>query len=113
MARKEVQIEINRIAEKEFTAATEEFFDNRYSAYSNTQSKRLRSCNAWVYETENYFILRSYNTLVACINKNTDTLSDVLRTVYGYTSTSAQHISKFNHDYCKGHWGCSVRLVAR
>lgn len=61
--------------------------------------KRLRSCTAWVYQTENYYVLRSYNTVIACIDKNTNVLYDFLRLVYGYTSTSAQHISKFRHDY--------------
>ena len=68
--------------------------------------KRLRSCNADVAETENFYCLRSYNTLVAFIDKREDTLFDVLRFVYGFTATSAQHISKFKHDYGKGYYGC-------
>lgn len=69
--------------------------------------KRLRSCTAEVNETENFFVLRSYNTLVAFIDKREDTLFDVLRFVYGFTHTSAQHISKFKHDYGNGYYGCS------
>ena len=61
--------------------------------------KRLRSCSAWVYETDNFYILKSYETLVACIAKKNNACFDVLRYVYGFTSTSAQHISKFIHDY--------------
>ena len=76
-------------------------------------AKRLRTCKAIVYETENYYILRSYNTVVAVIDKAFDTLYDCLRVVYGYTATSAQHIAKFDHDYCSGSWGCSDRLTAR
>lgn len=68
--------------------------------------KRLRSCTADVSETDNFYVLRSYNTLVAFIDKRTDALYDVLRFVYGYTSTSAQHIAKFRHDYGYGKWGC-------
>ena len=60
---------------------------------------RLRYCNAVVYATKNYFILRSYWTTVAVINRNSGEGADVLRVVYGYTATSAQHISKFFHDY--------------
>lgn len=60
--------------------------------------KRLRTCQAWIYESENYYFLKSYNTIVAIIYKRTNTLYDCLRLVYGYTSTSAQHISKFAHD---------------
>ena len=63
-------------------------------------SKRLRSCNAVVYENPYYYYLVSYRTCVAFIEKNTGTMYDVLRMVYGYTVTSAQHISKFAHDYC-------------
>ena len=60
---------------------------------------RLRSCQAYVYETEHYFWLRSYGTFVAFIEKTTDTCYDILRMVYGYTATSAQHIAKFRRDY--------------
>lgn len=61
---------------------------------------RLRYCRAFVYETSNYYILQSYNSFgVAIIDKNTKQCYDLLRYVYGYTSTSAQHISKFWHDY--------------
>lgn len=62
-------------------------------------SKRLRSCNAVVYENPYYYYLISYRTCVAFIEKNTGTMYDVLRLVYGYTATSAQHISKFARDY--------------
>ena len=75
--------------------------------------ERLRTCTAWVEETPNYYRLRSYRTLIAVIAKDTDTLFDCLRTVYGYTATSAQHISKFEKDYGRGTWGCQERLTAR
>lgn len=71
---------------------------------------RLRTCQALVMETKNYYILRSYGTYVACIEKSSDTLVDVLRTVFGYTATSCQHISKFEKDYCAGKWNCANRL---
>lgn len=60
---------------------------------------RLRHCNAVVYATKNYFILRSYCTTVAVIHRNSGEGADVLRAVYGYTATSAQHIHKFFQDY--------------
>ena len=60
--------------------------------------KRLRTCTAEYAELENYVVLRSYNTIVALYDKNTYTCYDFLRLVYGYTATSAQHISKFWHD---------------
>lgn len=71
---------------------------------------RLRTCSAKVLTTEHYHFLQSYNTIVAFIDKNTDTCYDVLRYVYCYTSTSAQHIAKFRHDYGYGKWGCTAEL---
>ena len=80
--------------------------------------KPLRSCSAEVApaidnETGEvlYYVLRSYNTVVAAIDVSNDTLYDFLRYVYGYTSTSAQHISKFSKDYGAGKWGCAHRLT--
>ena len=70
----------------------------------NDYCTRLLSCQAWVYESENYYFLRSYNTIVAFIDKETKTCFDILRYVYGYTATSAQHISKFWHDYTPYPW---------
>lgn len=59
--------------------------------------ERLRSCSAIVYRDGGKRILRSYNTIVAVIENGV--CYDFLREVYGYTATSAQHISKFCHDY--------------
>ena len=75
--------------------------------------KRLRYSSAKVYETGTFYVLQSYDTIIALIDKNTDTLYDFLRLVYGYTATSAQHISKFEKDYCKGKWGCEHRYQWR
>ena len=65
-------------------------------------SKRLRTCQATVYAYENekgrVYILKSYNTIVAAIGAS-GRCYDFLRYVYGYTATSAQHISKFFKDY--------------
>lgn len=90
---------------------------NTTNNYTGT-FKRLRSCSAEVApvidaETGEllYYVLRSYRTIVAAIDVRTDTLYDFLRYVYGYTSTSAQHISKFSKDYGLGKWGCANRLT--
>ena len=69
--------------------------DKRGDSYG----KQLRSCQARVYETEQFYILKSYNTFIAAIDKFTKCGYDVLRHEYCYTATSAQHISKFLHDY--------------
>lgn len=72
---------------------------NEFERQQCLDIKRLRSCSAWVYETEHYYLLKSYETFVACIIKESNVSVDVLRYVYGYTPTSAQHISKFINDY--------------
>ena len=85
------QILINHQVEKAFEEMQKEI-DHHYG-------KRLRNCQAWVYESENFYALRSYNTTVACIDKRTKICYDFLSLGYGYTTTSAQHIAKFCHDY--------------
>ena len=64
--------------------------------------KRLRTCQAMVFEFDDCYILQSYHTPVAGIRKDTLEEFDFLRMVYGYTSTSAQHIAKFFADYGVG-----------
>lgn len=68
----------------------------------NCKPVRLRSCSAWVYETENYYLLKSYNTFIACMDKTSENVYDALRLVYGFTRTSVQHISKFDALTCYG-----------
>lgn len=65
------------------------------------KEKRFRRCQATVGTTESgeYTYLRSYNTIVCVIDNITGEAVDVLRTEYCYTSTSAQHIAKFLHEY--------------
>ena len=80
--------------------------------------KQLLTCQAWVWETEDYYILQSYKTFIACIEKKTDTLYDVLRTEYGYTNTSSKHIAKFRKGsayggYGAGAWGVAEEYTAR
>lgn len=100
------QAKVNAICNEKFNQAVDQ-------CARTSARERLRSCTAWVYETADYFVLQSYNTLIACIEKATDTCYDVLRTEYGYTSTSAQHISKFRKDCGNGKWGCEHCLTAR
>lgn len=107
--KKEKQIIINDICLDHYHAA----LSGLSGLDKPLEGKKLRSCQACVLETEYYYILRSYHTIVAVIDKETDVLYDVLRYVYGYTSTSAHHISKFEQDYCKGKWSCNARLTYR
>lgn len=97
MTAKQVQEAENFCVKENFNRAMSEFYSLGYIS-----QKRLRSCTAWVYETENYYLLKSYNTFIASVNKEDGKLFDALRMVYGFTSTSAQHVSKFWHDYRYG-----------
>ena len=102
---KAIKNENNAIIEKEWNIAYNDFQSNSIIA-----SRKLRSCSAVVHETDNYYFLQSYNTIVAFIDKSTDTCYDVLRLVYGYTATSAKHIAKFRHDYGNGKCGCEHEM---
>lgn len=69
-------------------------------------SKRLAYCHATVTaygrnDDPSVFLLKSYNTTVACVIVNTGCVYgvDMLRHEYGYTATSAQHIAKFFNHY--------------
>ena len=112
MTRKEEHALDNILAMDMYDRAMKEYY--MQSAYFLTSSwSHLRTCTAWVLETENFYFLRSYSTIVAVIEKSNDCLADVLRVVYGYTATSAQHIRKFEKDYGKAKWGCHGVFVAR
>ena len=99
---KSEQITINQEVENAFDRLTKETDMKKVA--------RLRSCTADVYGTDHFYVLRSYSTIIALIDKATDTLYDGLRLVYGYTSTSGQHIAKFRKDYGAGMWGCVNNL---
>lgn len=93
--KKAEQINHNIIALGLFNNAMNEFYDCEtvYKVYG------LRKCQAVVAETENYFLLSSYFTFIAAIEKKSNICVDVLRHEYGYTPTSAKHIIKFIRDY--------------
>ena len=113
MTKKEMQ----RIEQERINRRIENVIDvfNEFNSFdpATCPHKRLRSSSATVYDTGNFYVLQSYNTIVAIIDKNTDTLYDFLRLVYGFTSTSSQHINKFEKDYCKGKWSCAYRYQWR
>ena len=92
--KKSEQIEINKQIEEAIFEINENI-----EAFGVEYKERLRTCNARVYHTPFYLILESYNTYVAAIDLRTRTLYDFLRLIYGYASTSAQHIAKFSDDY--------------
>ena len=93
--RKNEQNIINAACIREFDSAMREA-----KSIIHTRSwKRFRTCSAEVLNTFDYAILRSYDTIVACVNLNTGVGYDLLRCEYGYTATSAQHIAKFFNEY--------------
>ena len=87
------QIATNTLVESVREQCMRDFF------HEHSEPKQLRSCTAVVYECEHWYVLRSYDTIIACIDKNSKRCFDFLRLEYGYTSTSAQHIRKFQADY--------------
>lgn len=93
---------MKRIEQEAINAKVLEALD-RYNSTKDRDvvhtSKKLRTCSAHVYESNGYYVLRSYATIIAIIDKKTNTLYDFLRYVYFYTTTSAQHIAKFANDY--------------
>lgn len=95
--KKEEQNRINEIVRKEYNRFSLEV-EHRGMQYIG----RLRSCSAEVWASDSYYILRSYNTIIAVIDSDGNTY-DFLRKVYGYTNTSAKHISYFSHDYGNGY----------
>lgn len=98
MTKKELQEKENLIVKT--------IFDDTINGKINAKilrASQLRSCSATVLETKDAYILRSYRTIVAILIKETGILYDGLRYVYGYTATSAQHISKFGRDYGAQH----------
>ena len=104
---KQEQKNINLIVKSELENITNDY---RFHTDNGT---RLRRCTATVYESETAYYLRSFDTLIAWIDKASDTLYDALRLVYGYTATSAQHIAKFSKDYGRCKWGCEFSYTYR
>lgn len=106
--KKHEQLEINKNVDSIITE-----INNTSNIEVYMDCKQLRTCQAWVYKVGRFYVLRSYNIFVAAIDTWDDTCYDFLRKVYGYSSTSAQHIAKFRHDYGAGTWGCAECLVWR
>ena len=79
-----------------------EILKNSDHWWHKAKIEQLNHCQATVFDSENYLLLRSYQTVVAGIDKKTGNCYDWLRLVYGYTATSAQHIRKFSTQYGNG-----------
>lgn len=112
MTKRELQLEENNACLELFNSACREYYETERETKHNIKPRRLRSCTAKVFETENYYILQSYETLIAAVRKSDNALADALRHEYDYTATSAQHIAKFMHDYTPYPWN-SARFTYR
>lgn len=91
----EKQRQTNLVVEKKRM----EILKNSDHWWYKAKVEQLNHCQATVFDSGNYLLLRSYQTVVAGIDKKTGTCYDWLRFVYGYTSTSSQHIRKFMDKY--------------
>lgn len=103
--KKETQRTINHECDYMYRLAMEEYENEFGDVGGYSDCERLCSCQAWVYDTEHFYILRSYRTFIAVICKHNDKCYDMLRSVYGYTPTSAKHIAKFRATRCYGGYG--------
>lgn len=93
--KKEEQLSINTEIENMMDKYNEVFYDT--PEYKMPPKVRLNHCQAWTQDFESFTVLWSYRSAVAVYDKTSDTLYDILRAVYGYTATSAQHIAKFRN----------------
>lgn len=95
MTKKEMQKIENEMVEQAWEKAKKVWAN---ASKDLDEVERLDYCKAWTYQTRGYSFLVSYETIVAFVDDNYN-MYDVLRLVYGYTSTSAKHISKFRNKF--------------
>ena len=100
-AQKLLQEKINPICEEHFANAYDEYRHNPI------KGRQLYHCQAEYYNMDRYVLLKSYETFVACIDKDTLTCYDVSRREYpnhctpSYycrdgSATTTQQIVKFS-----------------
>ena len=87
---REINIKVERVIER---------FNTMVLTKEAAKVSQLYTCNATVYDTYYYIVLQSNNITVALIDKADMYLYDFSRYVYGYTTTTAQHIAKFAKMY--------------
>ena len=96
MTKKEMQKIENEMVENAWEKAKKVWISAQDRLYG---FERLDYCQAKTCQTSGYSFLISYNTIVAFVD-DSGNMYDVLRLVYGYTATSAKHISKFRKKFC-------------
>ena len=78
---------MTKVMKNENNAIVEKEWEKAYTEYKkecdHSHAPRLRSCTAWVYETPNYYFLRSYNTIIAFMNGLTQGFAIPIAISYG------------------------------
>ena len=102
--KKSEQIKINTICNDVFTDAMREYYREQRYTHTIKIGKPLRHCQAKVFETENFYILQSYETLIAAIRKVGNVCINFMHHEYNFDkhatgATSAQQFYKFVKDY--------------
>ena len=85
----------------EVKLALSKYQDEISEAYSMNNWKQLYNCNATTIQTENLYILKSYNTIIAFIERSSNIAFYFIDIVYSgkERTTSRQHFSKFIKQY--------------
>lgn len=102
--KKSEQIKINALCNDVFNTAMREFYHEQRDTHTFKRGKPLRHCQAQVFETESFYILQSYRTLIAVIRKADNICINNMRHEYNFDKhatgrTSTQHFYKFVKDY--------------
>ena len=77
---KENQKAINGICREREKAVSKEL-----SSIDKIKWKQIDNCQAWYTETENYYILKSYETVIACISKNNSYCYNFMHYVFDFS----------------------------
>lgn len=97
------QADINALCENQLSSV---------SWFGKTHNfKRLRHTQAFVLETDAYFILLSEGQYVALISKTDDILYDVAEKTLWRNAKIDNQIDKFEEDYSKHDGGCQARFT--
>ncbi len=94
MTKRELQRLINNECENRWKNILEAF----KAVKADEKINKLDNCKAGYIQANGCTFLISYRTLVAAIDED-GVMVDMLRSVYGYTVTSAKHISKLRNRF--------------
>lgn len=93
------QERINKAVLTAMEESEREYLDTKTAGLDDNW-ERLCACQAWTLVGIGHWVfLKSYKTIVAAIDTHNWMCYDFSRYVYGYTSTTCQHIRKFAQQY--------------